>query len=51
MPLHYSTVPGTTEIGYDIRSNEARLVAQKIVEIDFGNGYSKLYKLVAPILE
>jgi hypothetical protein len=51
MPLHSTTVPGSTEVGYEIRGNDAVLVAQKSVEVDFGNGYRKLYRVVTPILE
>ena len=44
-------VPGSTEIGFDIRRNEARIVARREVEVDFGRGIRKRYEVVAPIVE
>lgn len=51
VPSQYSLVPGSTEIGYDIRGNTAILVAQREIEVDFGDGFFKRYKLVVPIVE
>jgi len=51
MPLEFTTVPGSTEIGYDIRGNVAVLVARKAVEVDFGNGYRKRYWVTTPLFE
>jgi hypothetical protein len=51
VPTQFETVPGSTEVGYQIRGNEAVLVAQRLIEVDFGDGYRKQYKLTAPILE
>lgn len=51
VPSQYSVVPGSTEIGYDIRGNTAILVAQREIEVDFGDGFFKRYKLVVPIVE
>lgn len=51
MPPRFAPVPGTTEIGYDIQGNHARLVAQQEVEVDFGQGYAKRYRVVAPLVE
>ena len=51
MPLQYSTVPGSTEVGYDVKGNHARLAASKLIEVDFGRGLRKQYRVVAPILE
>lgn len=51
MPLEFTTVPGSTEIGYDIRGNQAVLIARKAVEVDFGNGYRKRYWVTAPLFE
>lgn len=51
MPLAFSTVPDSTEIGYDIRGNDAVLIARKAVEVDFGNGYRKRYWVAAPLFE
>jgi hypothetical protein len=45
-PVEFATVPGSTEIGYDIRGNEAILVAQRVVEVHLGNGYRKLDPIV-----
>jgi hypothetical protein len=56
-PLQYTVVPGSTEIGYDIRGNEAILVARRAVEVELGNepgtnvSYKKRYGVMAPILE
>ena len=44
-------VPDTTEVGYDVRANEARLVARREVEVDFGGGIRKRYEVIAPIVE
>lgn len=51
MPLEFTTVPGSTEIGYDIRGNEAVLIARKAVEVEFGKGYRKRYWVTAPLFE
>lgn len=51
MPLHYTVVPGSTEVGYDIRGNQAIIVARRAVEVDFGNGYLKRYWVVVPLLQ
>ncbi len=50
-PLSAAVVPGSTEVGYDIRGNNARLVAHRELEVDFGDGLRKRYQVVAPILE
>jgi hypothetical protein len=44
-------VPGTTEVGYDLRGNEGRLVARREVEVEFGEGIRKRYEVIAPIVE
>ncbi len=51
LPLHSAIVPGSTEVGYDIRGNHAILIARRLVEVDFGNGYSKQYWVVVPLFE
>jgi hypothetical protein len=51
MPLQYSTVPGSTEVGYEISGDEARLAARTLIELDFGRGFRKQYWVVASILE
>lgn len=42
-PLNHSVLPGTVEIGYGIRSNTARLVARKAIEIECLRGFRKRY--------
>lgn len=49
MPLEFTTVPGSTEIGYDIQGDEAVLIARKAVEVNFGNGYRKRYWVTVPL--
>jgi Family of unknown function (DUF6345) len=44
-------VPDTTEVGYDVRGNEGRLVARREVEVEFGEGIRKRYEVIAPIVE
>ncbi|MET0842454.1 MAG: DUF6345 domain-containing protein [Mycetocola sp.] len=48
-PIGFTTVPGTYEIGYDIRGSEAILIAQRAVQVDFDGGYSKRYWVKAPL--
>ncbi|WP_347266519.1 DUF6345 domain-containing protein [Paracoccus sp. (in: a-proteobacteria)] len=42
-PLGLGVLPGTTEIGYGIRSNTARLVARQGIEIECERGFRKRY--------
>lgn len=42
-PLNLGVLPGTTEIGYGIRSNTARLVAREAIEIECRRGFRKRY--------
>jgi hypothetical protein len=51
MPRQYSIVPGTYEIGYAIKGNEALLVARNDIEVDCGSGYLKRYSIEVPIFE
>ena len=51
VPLSASVVPGSTEVGYELRGGSARLVAQRELEVDFGDGLRKRYQVVAPIVE
>ena len=51
MPVGYTTIPGTYEIGYVIKGNEAIVVAKNDIEVDCGNGYFKRYSIEVPILE
>ena len=49
MPVGYSLVPGTTEVGYAIDGDQAVLVATREIEVDFGQGLFKRYRLEAPL--
>jgi hypothetical protein len=49
VPLGFSTLPNSTEIGYDIQGDEATLVARKAVEVDFGGGFRKRYWVTVPL--
>ncbi|TRU29293.1 DUF6345 domain-containing protein [Microcystis aeruginosa] len=49
MPLEFTTVPNSTEIGYDIDGDEAILIARKAIEVNFGNGYRKRYWVTVPL--
>ena len=49
MPVDFTTVPGSTEIGYDLQEHEATLIARKAMEVDFGNGYRKRYWVTTPL--
>jgi hypothetical protein len=51
MPLQYKAVPGTYEIGYALKENQAVLVARKDIEIDCGSGYLKRYSIEVPLIE
>lgn len=48
-PIGIEPVPGTYEVGYDIQDDQAVLVAQRAVELDFGEGFRKRYWIKAPI--
>ena len=45
MPVGYSLVPGTTEVGYAFNGDQAVLVATREIEVDFGQGLFKRYRL------
>jgi hypothetical protein len=49
MPVDFTTVPGSIEIGYDIRGDAAVLIARKAMEVDFGGGYRKRYWITVPL--
>jgi len=49
LPMGFSIVPGTTEVGYDIQANQARLIVQRAIELDFGQGYRKRFWIRAPL--
>jgi hypothetical protein len=51
MPLEFTTVPDSTEIGYNIQGNSAVLIARKAVEVNFGSGYRKRYWVTVPLFE
>jgi hypothetical protein len=46
-PVGFTVVPGSTEVGYDIKGDTAELVAIRTIEVDFGGGYKKLYRIEA----
>lgn len=48
-PVGFTTVPGTTEVGYDIVGDTAQLIATRSIEVDFGSGYKKLYRVQVPL--
>lgn len=48
-PAWVRTVPDTTDIGYSLRGTHGRMVAQRTVEVDCGQGLRKRYVLEAPI--
>lgn len=48
-PVEFNTVPGSTEIGYDIQGNDVVLIARKAVEVNYGNGYRKRYWVTVPL--
>jgi Family of unknown function (DUF6345) len=48
-PVAVETVPGSTEVGYAVHGNSARLVARRAIEVDFGSGYRKRYWVDAEI--
>lgn len=49
--LTFTTIPNSTELGYDIRGNQAVLIARKVIEVTFGNLYHKLYWVKVPLFE
>ncbi|MBL8895777.1 MAG: hypothetical protein JNJ53_14335 [Rhizobiales bacterium] len=49
MPLSFSTVPNSTEIGYEVKRGTAILVARRAIEVDFGRGYRKRYWVTVPL--
>jgi hypothetical protein len=48
-PVGFSVVPGSTEVGYDLTTDTAELIATRTIEVDFGSGYRKLYRIDAPL--
>ncbi len=50
-PVGFSPVPGSTELGYSIQGDTAALVATRSIEVDFGSGYKKLYRVEVPLFE
>ena len=51
MPLGFAEVPGSTEVGYDVRGNTASLVARRAIEADFGGVLRKRYWITVPLLQ
>jgi hypothetical protein len=50
-PGRFATVPGSTEVGYEIRGDRAKLIAQRAVEVDSGYGLLKRYWVRAALDE
>lgn len=48
-PVGFSTVPGTSEVGYEMRNSEAVIIAQRAVEVEFTGGFRKRYWIKAPL--
>lgn len=48
-PVGFAVVPGSTEIGYDLKGDTAELIATRSIEVDFGSGYRKLYRIEASL--
>lgn len=48
-PAWVRTVPDSTDVGYSLRGTHGRMVAQRTVEVDCGQGLRKRYVLEAPI--
>lgn len=51
LPERYAVVPGSFEIGYVIRGNNAVLVAREEMEADCGGGFIKRFVVEAPIVD
>jgi hypothetical protein len=51
IPIAFTVVPHTTEVGYAIKGGQATLVAQRLVEMEFGHGLRKQYWNTVPISE
>lgn len=49
-PISFNTVPNTIEVGYYLQGNQAALVAQRAVEVEFAGGFRKRYWVKAPLL-
>lgn len=49
VPTQVRTVPDSTNIGYSLRGTHGRMVAQRTVEVDFGQGLRKRYVVEAPV--
>lgn len=51
IPMQFTIIPGSDQIGYDIRDDEAVPIARRAIDVDFGNGYHKRYWIRAATLE
>jgi len=49
VPTQVRTVPDSTDIGYSLQGTHGRMVAQRTVEVDFGQGLRKRYLVEAPV--
>jgi hypothetical protein len=50
LPSEVTTIPDTTEVGYEIEGNTAYLGARRVVETSFGQGCRKQHQLFATIV-
>ena len=51
MPRSFSEVPGSSEVGYALRGDEAVLVARREMEADHGHGIAKRHLIEVPLAE
>lgn len=51
MPLSFTVVPFSREVGYDIQGNTAVVVAREAIEVDFGDGLRARYWVTVPLLD
>lgn len=49
VPTEVRTVPDSTDVGYSLRGSAGRMIAQRTVEVDCGQGLSKRYVIEAPV--
>ena len=49
LPKSFAEVPGTSEIGYVMRGDEAALVARREIEVDHGHGITKRHRIEVPL--
>ncbi|HWT24195.1 MAG TPA: DUF6345 domain-containing protein [Solirubrobacteraceae bacterium] len=49
LPVGFAEVPGSAEIGYAIKGDEAVLTARREISVDCGDGFTKRYRVEAPL--